>query len=366
MKNKHVRIKTFTLFGELILKLVIAYLLIIIVLGLFVDGIYNNDIANYLYENNAILYYFCVSHKGELILGVIIITFLVIIYDFIKNRVQELNMLYSELDKVLDTNNLEFNLPPNMNEFLEKLNKIKYDYLLSQEKFREAESKKNDLIVYLAHDLKTPLTSVIGYLSLLDEVTDMPKSQESKYIKTVLDKAYKLEDLINELFDVARFNSEKIILEKEELDLKMMLEQLMEEFYPLLKEKNKEIKLDSPLKVMIWGDSNKLARVFSNLLKNAINYSTGKEINIKVTDVINYVEVQISNKGKNISKEKLQKIFEKFYRIDEARTSQTGGSGLGLAIAKEIVNLHGGDILATSENSLTTFIVKLPKNNGIK
>lgn len=241
------------------------------------------------------------------------------------------------------------------------MNQIKKQARKNLRLAQENEQRKNDLIVYLAHDIKTPLTSMIGYLSLLNEINDMPLKQRVKYINIALEKSYRLEDLINELFDISRFNSEKIVLEKEELNLNLMLEQIIDDFYPTLRELNKSIKLNYNESISINGDPDKLSRVFNNLIKNAISYSKEEsEIVINLKKDNNNAIVEVINKGKQISKEKLSKIFEKFYRLDSARTSRTGGSGLGLAIAKDIVELHNGTIIAESNEEETTFRVTLP------
>jgi hypothetical protein len=227
--------------------------------------------------------------------------------------------------------------------------------------YSDDEKKKDELIVYLAHDIKTPLTVVIGYLSLLDEIEDMPLEQRKKYIELALNKSYRLEELINELFDIARFNSEKIILEKEELNLNMMIEQIIDDFYPMVKELNKSIKFTSGENITIYADSDKLSRVFNNLVKNAISYSKeNTDIDIKMYKSNNEVNIEVINRGKMIPKDKLDRIFENFYRLDTSRTSKTGGSGLGLAISKQIVELHDGKIIVASDKDKTIFKVSLP------
>lgn len=251
-------------------------------------------------------------------------------------------------------------LPDELEEIQKRMNHLKRESEKNEKLAKENEEKKDELIVYLAHDIKTPLTSMIGYLSILDEIDDMPKKKQKNYISIALDKSYRLEDLINELFDVARFNSEKF-LEKEELNLNLMLEQIIDDFYPTLRELNKSIKLNYNEPISINGDSDKLSRVFNNLIKNAISYSKEEsEIVINLKKDNNNAIVEVINKGKQISKEKLSKIFEKFYRLDSARTSRTGGSGLGLAIAKDIVELNNGTIIAESNEEETTFRVTLP------
>lgn len=252
-------------------------------------------------------------------------------------------------------------LPEDLLDVEKRMNQIKKQARKNLRLAQENEQRKNDLIVYLAHDIKTPLTSMIGYLSLLNEINDMPLKQRVKYINIALEKSYRLEDLINELFDISRFNSEKIVLEKEELNLNLMLEQIIDDFYPTLRELNKSIKLNYNESISINGDPDKLSRVFNNLIKNAISYSKEEsEIVINLKKDNNNAIVEVINKGKQISKEKLSKIFEKFYRLDSARTSRTGGSGLGLAIAKDIVDLHNGTIIAESNEEETTFRVTLP------
>lgn len=296
-----------------------------------------------------------------IIFGTTLIIVLSLLYKLLNKIFSYVFAVSESADKLFDKNVEYINLPPEMVEVEKKLNHFKTEAIKNERLARENEQKKDELIVYLAHDIKTPLTSMIGYLSLLSEIKDMPQEQKNRYIDIALDKSYRLEDLINELFDVARFNSEKIVLEKEEINLNLMLEQIADDFYPTLKEMNKKINFTSDEKTILYADPDKLSRVFNNLIKNAVNYSKeNTDIDISILNKENQATVKITNKGKQIPKEKLDKIFEKFYRLDSSRTSKTGGSGLGLAIAKEIVELHGGRIYAESDMKETTFSVILP------
>lgn len=296
-----------------------------------------------------------------IIFGITLIIVLSLLYKLLNKIFSYVFAVSESADKLFDKNVEYINLPPEMVEVEKKLNHFKTEAIKNEILARENEQKKDELIVYLAHDIKTPLTSMIGYLSLLSEIKDMPQEQRNRYIDIALDKSYRLEDLINELFDVARFNSEKIVLEKEEINLNLMLEQIADDFYPTLKEMNKKINFTSDEKTILYADPDKLSRVFNNLIKNAVNYSKeNTDIDISILNKENQATVKITNKGKQIPKEKLDKIFEKFYRLDSSRTSKTGGSGLGLAIAKEIVELHGGRIYAESDMKETTFSVILP------
>lgn len=296
-----------------------------------------------------------------IIFGTTLIIVLSLLYKLLNKIFSYVFAVSESADKLFDKNVEYINLPPEMVEVEKKLNHFKTESIKNERLARENEQKKDELIVYLAHDIKTPLTSMIGYLSLLSEIKDMPQEQRNRYIDIALDKSYRLEYLIKELFDVARFNSEKIVLEKEEINLNLMLEQIADDFYPTLKEMNKKINFTSDEKTILYADPDKLSRVFNNLIKNAVNYSKeNTDIDISILNKENQATVKITNKGKQIPKEKLDKIFEKFYRLDSSRTSKTGGSGLGLAIAKEIVELHGGRIYAESDMKETTFSVILP------
>ena len=225
---------------------------------------------------------------------------------------------------------------------------------------QESEQRKNDLVVYLAHDLKTPLTSVIAYLDMLDEKPDMPEVERKKYIHISHTKAIRLSELINEFFEITRFNLQNIRLEKEQINLSLMLQQIVDEFYAVFAENGLTGNIYAEDDLMVEGDPDKLARVFDNLLRNAVAYSyRGTSIDVRAYSEGEMVVVVFSNQGDPIPKQKIQSVFEKFYRVDHARSSQTGGAGLGLSVAKEIVELHNGTIEAFSDIQSTRFVVRL-------
>jgi len=242
-----------------------------------------------------------------------------------------------------------------------QMSEIKAQMIRNEQLLKDEAARKNDLITYLAHDLKTPLTSVIGYLSLLDEASDMPQKQREKYIGISLDKALRLEKLINEFFEITRYNLQQIVLEKETTDISYMLVQMADEFYPVLKQRGNTVELRAEESLCAYVDAEKMARVFNNILKNAVSYSyPNTAIKITAESAGHELVISFSNRGKTIPKHRLEMIFEKFFRLDDARATNSGGAGLGLAIAKEIVMLHGGEIMAKSEDEVTTFTVKLP------
>lgn len=233
----------------------------------------------------------------------------------------------------------------------------------SQENLRlrkDAEQRRNDLIMYLAHDLKTPLSSVIGYLTLLRDEEQISPELREKYLSIALGKAERLEDLINEFFEITRFNLSEITLRYSKIDLTRLLEQLVFEFKPMLQEKNLTCDLQAPESMELRCDADKIQRVFDNILRNAALYSfPDTEITITAQIEENNVIVRFKNQGDTIPAEKLSRIFEQFYRLDAARNS-SGGAGLGLAIAKQIAELHGGTISAESTDETVTFTVTLP------
>lgn len=364
-KNKLLK-KTFINFVIKILVLSICMPFGILLLVALIDRLSFQclyDISPEVY-NNFREFFYSITDLRTLIIPILIIWVigtLVLLYRLLKKVFGYIDEVGKATEDLVNKDVEYIELPDELEEIQKRMNHLKRESEKNEKLAKENEEKKDELIVYLAHDIKTPLTSMIGYLSILDEIDDMPKKKQKNYISIALDKSYRLEDLINELFDVARFNSEKIVLEKEELNLNLMLEQIIDDFYPTLREVNKSIKLNYDEPISINGDSDKLSRVFNNLIKNAISYSKEEsEIVINLKKDNNNAIVEVINKGRQISKEKLSKIFEKFYRLDSARTSRTGGSGLGLAIAKDIVELHNGTIIAESNEEETTFRVTLP------
>ena len=364
-KNKLLK-KTFINFVIKILVLSICMPFGILLLVALIDRLsfqWLYDISPEVYNNFSEFFYSITDLRTSIIpiLIIWVIGTLVLLYRLLKKTFGYIDEVGKATEDLVNKDVEYIELPDELEEIQKRMNHLKRESEKNEKLAKENEEKKDELIVYLAHDIKTPLTSMIGYLSILNEIDDMPKKKQKNYISIALDKSYRLEDLINELFDVARFNSEKIVLEKEELNLNLMLEQIIDDFYPTLREVNKSIKLNYDEPISINGDSDKLSRVFNNLIKNAISYSKEEsEIVINLKKDNNNAIVEVINKGKQISKEKLSKIFEKFYRLDSARTSRTGGSGLGLAIAKDIVELHNGTIIAESNEEETTFRVTLP------
>lgn len=344
-----------SLIGNLIIAVMVS-IVIYFILALFFENTLSELVARLNYD----LYSWIVYNRDIVVYVYIGIVLAIIIYRFISRYVDSINEVYKSLDVVLKEDKEAIKLPSEVAEFSEKLNDIKYDYIVSKKNAKEAEDKKNDLIMYMAHDLKTPLTSIIGYLTLLTDEKDIPRNLQEKYMKIALDKALRVEELTNEFFDITRYNLSSMPINKQNIDLVYLLRQLIEECYPMLEKNSLKSNLNAPDKVMYLGDGDKLARAFDNLLKNAINYSYKETtIDIDLDQKDNNIQIIFKNKGDKIPEYKLNKIFEKFYRGDEARKSSTGGAGLGLAITKEIIELHGGNIEVKNDNEYIEFNIIL-------
>ena len=249
------------------------------------------------------------------------------------------------------------------------LNKMVEDIRDLMDREREAERSKNELITNIAHDLRTPLTSIIGYLELLRSGQNavMPPELEKKYIDIAYTKSKRLEKLIEDLFGFTKMTYGKMAMKVGQVDIIKLLSQLLEEFYPSFAEKNLTYELSSnvPAKV-IAADGNLLARLFDNLINNAIKYGAdGKRILVKVHAEDEIVAVSVVNYGHVIPEQELPLIFNKFYRVEQSRSSSTGGTGLGLAIAKNIVEMHGGAIQVESDLNGTVFTVELKVHFGV-
>lgn len=272
---------------------------------------------------------------------------------YLDETIQATNQLVTEPERPI-------HLSTNLVDVENEMNEIRERNLLDQRAAKEAEQRKNDLIVYLAHDLRTPLTSVIGYLTLLREEPQLSTDLRARYTNIALEKAERLEQLIGEFFEITRFNLTSMTLEKEEVDLSVMLEQLSYEFLPVMQEKQLTWKLSLQKEVHCLIDSEKMERAFDNLIRNAINYSyENTKLHLSLNIVDEKISIQLTNRGKTIPKEKLTRIFEPFYRIDTARQTTTGGTGLGLPITKEMIELHGGTIHVESEGNEIVFTIYL-------
>ncbi|WP_442886044.1 vancomycin resistance histidine kinase VanS [Desulfotomaculum sp. 1211_IL3151] len=366
-RNDYTKLKSKVFFRMLLIT--VAAAVTVYLLRYILHGQIGNRIVRFLVKafhfNNSdaqTIYQLVIRNNMDIILFVVILIFFVILLRFsLSWFTKYFDEVSAGMDKLAEESDAEITLSPELDFMENQLNQVKNNLEKQKKAALDAEQRKNDLVVYLAHDIKTPLTSVIGYLSLLDEAPDMPSEQKAKYVGITLEKAYRLEQLINEFFEITRFNLQTIVLNKKKINLQFMLQQMADEFYPMLTPQEKQVSVNVPDGLTLWGDADKLARVFNNILKNAIAYSyENNVIDISAVQQDKNIVITFTNQGNPIPQAKLETIFEKFYRLDSARSTNTGGAGLGLAIAQEIVTAHDGTISVESNTENTIFTVKLP------
>lgn len=311
------------------------------------------DAALHLYERTFR------SHMDAIILLSMLLVFFALFHVYLGWFTGYFEEISKGMDALLQDAPGEISLAPELFSIERKMNMAKHTIDRQKSDMLMTEQRKNDLVMYLAHDLKTPLASSISYLNLLRDERQISEELREKYLSISLAKAQRLEDLINEFLEIAKYNLSNITLQYSEINLTRLLEQLVYEFQPILEKKSLTCHLEIEENLMLKCDADKLQRVFDNLLRNAVIYSyEGTEITITAGQVEDSLILKFSNRGDRIPKEKLERIFEQFYRLDAGRSTE--GTGLGLAIAKQIVTLHKGTITAVSEEDLTVFTVSLP------
>ncbi len=301
------------------------------------------------------------SHEEWFVMGLLFLVVFASFFALERYCLGKMNRIFRNIGILFQKDEQFMELDKEFALLEQDLNEQKRENLRSRQLMQLETKRKLDIITYLAHDIKTPLASVIGYLCLLEETENLPEDIRRKYTELTLEKAYRLEKLVNEFFELTRFNIGNIPLEKDSINLLRMMEQLADEFYPMAEKKGCTIETDVPEGMHIYADPDKIARVFNNVLKNALAYGNpDSRIRISAVKEGDGQQICICNEGREIPPEKLERIFEQFYRLDASRSSGTGGAGLGLAIAREIVKEHGGTIDAFSEAGTTTFRVWLP------
>lgn len=319
----------------------------------FIQDVFGWDFANFILKNQTAFVFM------TMLVALLLNSLIVEIY-----AIQKISQVFSQMKILFQKDDQRIVLDESLQELEGDLNALKQESIENEKKAIQEAQHKVDMIAYLAHDIKTPLASVIGYLCLLDENNDLPVDLQKKYTHMTLEKAYRLENLINEFFDIAKLNQTYSPIHLESIHLDYLLEQMKEEFYPIMNQKQQKIEIFVSEGMMIYADSNKIARVFNNILKNAFYYGDEKStITIEAFEDQMYSHILFRNSGPTIPQDKLPLLFEQFYRLDESRSSSTGGSGLGLSIAKMIVEQHQGFIKVESHQNITTFEVMIPFQN---
>lgn len=282
---------------------------------------------------------------------------------FIRRPLRYLDELIQAAEQMAMEKERPIRLSAKLRPAEKRMNEFRVEALQNERHLQEENQKRNDLILYLAHDLKTPLTSVLGYLSLIQENPNLREEQKQKYTKIAYEKAERLQELVEEFFDITKFSLTDMRLSPEQRNMSRMLEQMVSEYTPLLEQNHMTWKTRIQEEIEAWFDAEKMQRVFDNLIRNAISYSdpdTALELTANRTE--DQIQIQMKNHGPTIPPDKISHLFEQFYRVDDARNTRSGGAGLGLAIAKVIIELHHGTVTACSREGVTCFEILLPSD----
>lgn len=260
---------------------------------------------------------------------------------------------------------IPFDLNGDLGKLIRSINALVDSTVEAIEEERRIEQSKDELITNVSHDIRTPLTSIIGYLGLIEERKFSSNEELLKYTHTAYMKSRQMKVLVDDLFEYTKVRQSNTPLNLISFDMQQLIAQIVVDFE--LDASKKDVLIDfkgSPTSLMMEGDTEKLVRVFDNLLSNALKYGIGgQKIIINSQKIGSEVVITVKNDGQEIPKESLDLLFDRFYRVEESRSQQTGGTGLGLAIAQSIVTLHNGYIYATSENGWTSFVIHLPLKN---
>lgn len=306
----------------------------------------------------------------RLFVGVMLVGDAIVVYWRLIRRYRQMQLRHviEELHYIADghfDHRIPFVVKTDLQKVIDSINALVDSTVASMEEERQIEQSKDDLITNVSHDIRTPLTSIIGYLGLLKS-SELNEDQ-AKYIKIAYDKALQMKALAEDLFEYTTLRSStnnKLVLAP--LHVNSMLEQVAAGFELEAEKKNITFNVATrPRDLVIDADAKMIVRMLNNLISNALKYGHGAtEINLIANKVNNkFVELRVENNGEQIPKKSLQKIFDRFYRVESSRNLKTGGTGLGLAITKSIVDLHGGTIKCQSTSELTSFIIQLPLNS---
>lgn len=306
----------------------------------------------------------------RLFVGVMLVGDAIVVYWRLIRRYRQMQLRHviEELHYIADghfDHRIPFVVKTDLQKVIDSINALVDSTVASMEEERQIEQSKDDLITNVSHDIRTPLTSIIGYLGLLKS-SELNEDQ-AKYIKIAYDKALQMKALAEDLFEYTTLRSStnnKLVLAP--LHVNSMLEQVAAGFELEAEKKNITFNVVTrPRDLVIDADAKMIVRMLNNLISNALKYGHGAtEINLIANKVNNkFVELRVENNGEQIPKKSLQKIFDRFYRVESSRNLKTGGTGLGLAITKSIVDLHSGTIKCQSTSELTSFIIQLPLNS---
>lgn len=362
------------LFGEGVITVILLLLLNLSIIILLNLAVLNNPrLENGIFFLKKTITFANGMHLWSwqrLFVGVMLVGDAIVVYWRLIRRYRQMQLRHviEELHYIADghfDHRIPFVVKTDLQKVIDTINALVDSTVASMEEERQIEQSKDDLITNVSHDIRTPLTSIIGYLGLLKS-SELNEDQ-AKYIKIAYDKALQMKALAEDLFEYTTLRSStnnKLVLAP--LHVNSMLEQVAAGFELEAEKKNITFNVVTrPRDLVIDADAKMIVRMLNNLISNALKYGHGAtEINLIANKVNNkFVELRVENNGEQIPKKSLQKIFDRFYRVESSRNLKTGGTGLGLAITKSIVDLHGGTIKCQSTSELTSFIIQLPLNS---
>lgn len=289
------------------------------------------------------------------------------LYWRIKRRYHQMQLrhIISELHYIANghyDHRIPFELSGDLSHVVDSINGLVDSTVSALEDERRIEKSKDELITNVSHDIRTPLTSIIGYLGLIEDKQFHSQEELLKYTHIAYIKAKQMKLLVDDLFEYTKVRQPKTSIAFSKFDMVQLMEQLAADFELEASKKGMTIAVTThPGTLLMDGDTEKLVRVFNNLLSNALKYGKGgKRICMEVAVVGTEAVITVKNDGPKIPRKALDQLFDRFYRVEESRSQETGGTGLGLAIAQSIITLHGGYIYAKSDDQWTSFIIHLP------
>lgn len=297
-----------------------------------------------------------------------------VVYWRVLNRFHQIQLLHviTELHYIASghfDHRIPFTISGQMQRVVESINALVDSTIKAMEEERQIEKSKDELITNVSHDIRTPLTSIIGYLGLIENKQYQSEEDLIKFAHIAFLKSNQMKSLVDDLFEYIKVRQTDTPLNLMDLSINSLFEQLEASFE--LEAKQKEMQISSKLPdedLKMQADPEKFARIFNNLITNALKYGKGgKHIYLeahKVND--NELEMRVSNDGEPIPQDSLPQVFDRFYRVEKSRNTKTGGTGLGLAITQRIVDLHHGTIKVESNKDLTSFIMHFPVKQPVK
>ncbi|MBO0413833.1 HAMP domain-containing histidine kinase [Enterococcus hulanensis] len=360
------------LIAEGIVTVILLLLLNVAIMVLFTQMLNNSpDLTDAIYRSKDIfannlgsdIFW---SGRNFVIPLFIIIDVLIVFWRLIRRyRQMQLRHIINELHYIANGNydyRIPFELRGDLSKVVDSINGLVDSTVAAIEDEREIEKSKDELITNVSHDIRTPLTSIIGYLGLIEDGQYQNNDEILKYTSIAYKKAKQMKSLVEDLFEYSKVRQPSVPVNTVSFDMVQLLEQLAADFELEAKKKNIQIQVETKENQLIMdGDTEKLVRVFNNLITNALKYGTeANKIVIEIEKAKNEAVVTVKNNGIPIPREALDQLFDRFYRVDGSRSQEISGTGLGLAIAQNIVNLHGGYIYAQSNDDWTSFIIHLP------